>query len=410
MQTHIAFWRRRTAASAQAPETKLVWPWSARLVWAFFLVVTEVVIFEDVVRHGAEITTKHLFVQAVLIGTYYFAHMFWPQLKQRRIIPAALSLFLACVGSYMVFVLSAGRNSDVATQKALAARQHNEDRKVLEANVAKADAERTGAAKRVAEAAAHQAKADGDISAACQGGVGTLCLRARADAAAAAQRVASAEKAKEKADAAYYQLYGKLGTTKPQQVEDSDIKAIAALLATLPWVTASKADLEAWHKLGIPVGMAAFAEIALMVSASIRKRAPVTPKRSLRWAPFGRRIERTGAELAEVTEVTEVKALPAPDQGGSGGQAAELPKQSEPRAPLPTRPQGKLSKTEAEAYVVTQLALGRALHGQDALAERCGVSISTMSDWIKEWEERGLVRKAKVGKRNAIMKGARVGA
>lgn len=32
-----------------------------------------------------------------------------------------------------------------------------------------------------------------------------------------------------------------------------------------------------------------------------------------------------------------------------------------------------------------------------------------MSDWLKEWEERGLVRKTKVGKRNAILKGSEVG-
>lgn len=388
-------------------ETMQVWPWSARLVWGFFFLLTEVVIFEDVVLHGAAITTKHLFTQGLLLGTTYFAHMVWPQLKQGRIIPSALSLVLALIGGYMVFVLSAGRNSEASEQKALAARNFNQERKLLEANVAKADADRTVAAKRVAEAAAHQAKVDGEVTGACQGGVGPLCIRARSDASAAAARLAGAEKAKEKADEVYYSLYGKLSGMKAMQVEDAEIKAIAGLLAALPWVKATEAELIAWHKIGIPAGLTAFSEIALMVSAAIRKRVPITPKRSLRWPLFGRRIEREAAELAEVTEV---KALPAPDQGGSGGQAAELPQQPEPKAPVPSRPAGKLSKAEAEAYVVTQLALGRELHGQDALAEHCGVSISTMSDWLRDWEERGLVRKAKVGKRNAILKGAKVGA
>lgn len=406
MQHLLTFWRGN-ASAADAPQYKQVWPWSARLVWGFFFLITEVVIFEDVVMHGAAITTKHLFTQGLLLGTTYFAHMVWPQLKQWRIIPAALSLVLALIGGYMVFVLSAGRNSEASEQKASAARTHNQERKLLEENVAKADADRTVAAKRVAEAAAHQAKADGEVTEACRGGVGPLCLRARSDASGAAARLAGAEKAKEKADEVYYRLYGKLSGMKALQVEDAEIKAIAGLLAALPWVKASQSELIAWHKIGIPAGLTAFSEIALMVSAAIRKRVPITPKRSIRWPQFGRRIER---EAAEFTEVTEVKALPAPDQGGSGGQAAELPKQPEPKAPVPTRPAGKMGKAEAEAFVVTELALGRELHGQDALAERCGVSISTMSDWLKEWEERGLVRKTKVGKRNTIMRGAKVGA
>lgn len=397
-------WKAKTA---DAPQFKQVWPWSARLVWGFFFLITEVVIFEDVVMHGAAITTKHLFTQGLLLGTTYFAHMVWPQLKQWRLIPAGLSLVLALIGGYMVFVLSAGRNSEASEQKANAARTHNQERKLLEQNVAKADEDRTVAAKRVAEAAAHQAKVDGEVTGACQGGVGPMCLGARSAAAAASARLAGAEKAKEKADEVYYRLYGKLSGMKALQVEDAEIKAIAGLLVALPWVKASQDELVAWHKLGIPAGLTAFSEIALMVSAAIRKRVPITPKRSIRWPQFGRRIER---EAAELTEVTEVKALPAPDQGGSGGQAAELPKQPEPKAPVPTRPAGKMGKAEAEAFVVTELALGRELHGQDALAERCGVSISTMSDWLKEWEERGLVRKTKVGKRNTIMRGAKVGA
>lgn len=405
MQQSLIFWRRK--ASADAVQYTQVWPWSARFVWAFFFVITEVVVFEDVVMHGAAITTKHLFTQGLLLGTTYFAHMVWPQIKQGRVIPAALALLLACVGGYMVFVLSTGRNTEASEAKALAARTHNQERKLLEGNVAKADAERTAAATRVAEAAAHQAKVDGEVTGACQGGVGPICLGARSAASAASARLAAAEKAKATADEVYYRLYGKLDGMKAMQVEDAEIKAIAGLLATLPWVTASKADLEAWHKLGIPAGLTAFSELALLVSAAIRKRVPITPNRSLGWPRFGWRIERGSAELAEVTEV---KALPAPDQGGSGGQAAELPKQPEPKAPVPSRPAGKMSKAEAEAFVVTELALGRELHGQDALAERCGVSISTMSDWIKEWEERGLVRRTKVGKRNTLLKGAKVSA
>lgn len=353
-----------SAKHSDAAATQQVWPWSARLVWGFFFLITEVVIFEDVVMHGAAITTKHLFTQGLLLGTTYFAHMVWPQLKQWRLIPAGLSLVLALIGGYMVFVLSAGRNSEASEQKALAARNFNQERKLLEANVTKADTDRTVAAKRVAEAAAHLAKADGEVTGACQGGVGPLCIRARSDASAAAARLAGAEKAKEKADEVYYGLYGKLSGMKPMQVEDAEIKAIAGLLAALPWVKATEAELIAWHKIGIPAGLTAFSEIALMVSAAIRKRVPVTPKGSLRWPLFGRRIERNGAELAEV------KALPAPDQGGSGGQVAELPQQPEPKAPLPKRPEGKLSKAEAEAFVVTELALGRELHGQDALAKR----------------------------------------
>ena len=73
-----------------------------------------------------------------------------------------------------------------------------------------------------------------------------------------------------------------------------------------------------------------------------------------------------------------------PDRPGPGG--VKRPNGS------PDRPcGGKASKSEVERFVVTELALGRTIPSQQALTERFGRSKSTVSDWLKDWERRGVI-------------------
>jgi hypothetical protein len=51
----------------------------------------------------------------------------------------------------------------------------------------------------------------------------------------------------------------------------------------------------------------------------------------------------------------------------------------------------RFTREEAELFVVTELALGRSIPSQDALAEWCGRSKSTVSDWIRRWERSGII-------------------
>lgn len=64
----------------------------------------------------------------------------------------------------------------------------------------------------------------------------------------------------------------------------------------------------------------------------------------------------------------------------------------------PSSPKGgSLTKIEAERDLVTLLALGKAIPSQDWLTERWGVGKGTVSKWLSDWEDRGLVTRTQSG-------------
>ena len=95
-----------------------------------------------------------------------------------------------------------------------------------------------------------------------------------------------------------------------------------------------------------------------------------------------------GAELGTVRELVPVAKGPKNSDGpGSDGRTVRLP-----RRPNSVGPTGeRLSKLEAEQFVITELALGRSFPSQDTLVGLCGRPKQTISDWMKNWERRGLV-------------------
>ena len=58
---------------------------SAILVGAFFTLVTAYVLLEDVFRHGAPLTNKHVMTLVVLAGTVYFGHRLHIELRAWRL-------------------------------------------------------------------------------------------------------------------------------------------------------------------------------------------------------------------------------------------------------------------------------------------------------------------------------------
>lgn len=92
---------------------------------------------------------------------------------------------------------------------------------------------------------------------------------------------------------------------------------------------------------------------------------------------------------------TSFPAANVPDfPDGSGGGGIRRPRAG---VPGPAGVAGgvpvgkKASKSEVERFVVTELALGRTIPSQQALTERFGRSKSTVSDWLKDWERRGVI-------------------
>jgi hypothetical protein len=64
----------------------------------------------------------------------------------------------------------------------------------------------------------------------------------------------------------------------------------------------------------------------------------------------------------------------------------------------------RFTKEEAAADLVTRLALGERFGSQDELRERYGVAKSTMSDWLSDWEDNGLIpARLQSGRRKAIV-------
>lgn len=303
-----------------------VHPRSAIAAGIFFAGVTAYVLFEDVIRHGAPINTKHVMTLAVLIGTIYFGHRFWPQLRQRAI-PSALGcglLFLG--GTYMCVFMAAGRNAEAIDTKNSVARTHNDERARIEREVEIARGAREERKRAHADAENAKISADADVREQCRSGPGRLCKGALAAAEAASRSLELAAAAVTRADEHYWRTEGRLATVAPKRVENADVKAIAAVFAKVPWVTATADAIEATHLLLLPIGMALFAEIGLIVSLSMRERKEV-------W------------------------------------KAVELP-------PVPVR----------EKYDPVVKALeeaGRPLNN-DELAERLGVHKGTASKWVRE--------------------------
>ena len=80
-------------------------------------------------------------------------------------------------------------------------------------------------------------------------------------------------------------------------------------------------------------------------------------------------------------------SLPSPElfAGDIGGGLPE-PK------PLPNRPpRGGMHKDIVRQIIVSELADGHHYGSQDELAERFGRSKSTISEWLKEWEQDGII-------------------
>ena len=214
---------------------------SAIAVGGFFTLVTAYVLLEDVFRHGAPFTTKHLMTLAVLAGTVYFGHALWRELRAWRLGTAfgCVALFLA--GTATCVLMSAGRNAEVVTSKVLAANSVNTDRERTRNDRDEAKTRYLAALK------AEETE--------CSTGSGEKCQ---------AKRI-TRKLRREDYDAAEIALRKQA----PEQIANSDIRAAAELVARLPFVTASVVAVEALLQLAFPFLQSLFCEIGAVVGFAI---------------------------------------------------------------------------------------------------------------------------------------------
>lgn len=203
--------------------------------------ITAFVLLEDCFRHGAPFTNKHLMTLAVLAGTVYFGHKFWAQLLSLRFGAALGCGMLFGAGTATCVLMSAGRNAEVATTRALAADNANGTRVR-----AKLDRDEAKGRHTAALAAEEQE---------CSSGQGRKCEAKRATTVLRRNELDLAEHW--------------LASQKPEQIAHADIRAAAELLARLPYMTASVSSIEASLQLLQPFMLSLFCEIAAIVGFSM---------------------------------------------------------------------------------------------------------------------------------------------
>ena len=214
---------------------------TAILVGAFFTLVTAYVLLEDVFRHGAPFTTKHLMTLAVLAGTVYFGHRFWAEARAWRLGTSFGCAVLFLAGTGTCVLMSAGRNAEVVTNKALAANAINSGRQTAQKDRDEA---------KVRYQAALKAEEDE-----CSTGNGAKC---------SAKRITRMVRREE-----YDEAEAKLRAEPPEKIANADVRAAADLLSHLPLVTATPESVEALLLLLYPFLQSLFCEIGAICGFAI---------------------------------------------------------------------------------------------------------------------------------------------
>jgi hypothetical protein len=342
--------------------TTTVRSWSAIVAGVFFSAVTCYVLLEDVARHGAPLTTKHIMTLAVLAGTIYFGHRWWAEFAAWRLGTAfgCAALFLA--GTTTCVLMSAGRNAEVVTTKALAANS---------VNTARASAQKDRDEAKLRYQAAMQAE-----EYQCSTGNGPKC---------AANRITRMIR-REEYDAAEVTLRDQ----KPEQIANADVVAASKLVARLPFVTADAGAIEALLLLVQPFLLSLFCEVGAIVGFSMA---------------VGHK-SRDALPEAEPEPDDEVEPLPDLEPEPSSASVPSVPLAEErdgtdgtdeTERPLPA-PVSFSAKDVAERDLVAYIGQNGFIPHQDFLVARWARSKATVSRWLGEWEQRGIVYRCREGR------------
>lgn len=333
---------------------------SAIGVGVFFTAVTAYVLLEDVFRHGAPFTTKHLMTLAVLAGTVYFGHRWWTEMAAWRLGTMLGCAVLFVAGTCTCVIMSAGRNAEVVTTKTLVANAVNTDRERAQNDRDEAKASYLSALK------AEEAE--------CASGQGEKCRSKRITTTLRREDLDAAEKV--------------LRAQKPEQIANADIRAAAELIARLPYVTAKVEAIEALLQLAFPFLQSLFCEIGAVVGFSI----------GLGHA-HRRRDRPANGTVAD---------SPTPGPGTvQPSRGTVPPAEATVGVVVPfRRPASPVVAVETDvlAYVRERLEAGETLPSQAAIVERFHLPKQSVSRWMAKWETAGLIARTRDGRRNVIGK------
>jgi len=226
-----------------------------------FMGGTGYVLFEDVLRHGAEITTAHIMTALALIGTIAAGHYALPEIRAGRVLSAVALIGLFLAGTLYIVTISGARNAETAAAKAAAVSYVNDERTRLED-------ERTRQQERLD-------KARQKVEDECGDGKGPKCDGKRATVTVYELAVAGVEAKLEKLDPprevnAGYAHAGRIFAA----LTGGDAAAIAERLELLmPFAVVLISE----------IGTLVFTHMAL--AARPRRRVPVNDSRQTSFAP-----------------------------------------------------------------------------------------------------------------------------
>jgi hypothetical protein len=272
----------------------------------FFTGVTGYVLFKDVID-GAPVSTQHVLSLAAIVAALASGHMALPELKAGRVVSAAFMAVLFVAATGYVVVSSGARNAETTAAKAAVIAQANADRAMLEHDRTKATDmldEEMAAVKCLCDGAS-----DGNRK--CpKAGNGSLCRAARASVETYTNAVAGID--------------ARLSKLPATQREDAGYAHAAEVIAAVPGVSASPAEIERRLKLLMPFVVVLISELGtlafLHMGLGHRKVAAVSVKTAPASAPV------------VVTEAT------APQQPQSAFGVPELAASPELPKPSPELP------------------------------------------------------------------------
>jgi hypothetical protein len=316
------------------------------------------------VRSPADFTLNHVYILLALAVTYGAGHFMWDAYGERAfggfVRGLAFSL-LFMVGTTICVALSGGRSAEILEHKEADASHENAKRASQEAKVLSANQDRKETKDAADKAQATADKAAAGEQAECADGPGSKCRDKRVTATAAAAKATDLFKRAKQADSDYWMEVARLNDLKPAQVANAELKTFAKVLAHVRSVDEETAMASVM--LLLPYGLALLTEFGSIVFFK---------------HGFGRRkVAKATPATAGKPELPTVARQPLPETDGRGG---------------------RMTKRQAEQFLVTHLALHGSIESQDWLAAKAGVNKGTISKWMRDWVRRGLVTRAQAGR------------
>lgn len=370
-------------ATSTFPLSGLIESYPKATLAAFFFAVTNYVLFEDVLRHGAEITTDHLLSFGVLVGAVAAGHYCIPAFRSLKLLQGLGLLILFGVGTYYCVLASAVRNAEHAAKRATEVAEADAPRRSLAVKVASASAEKARTDKALTEAQGTTKALTDKQTEACADGNGPLCRGAKENVAGATERETARRTEYKAALAAYTALKAQLDAI-PVKDPNRDLKFAAKLHEYVGLIVPATvlADL-------MQVFKAVFCELATLVFAAgaFGHRRETVPHRLIDSVASGETVPPTGGTPHDRPTVSRDRPTAQIIRLGTVPSSRETMQSARDRALMLLR---------------QRLASDGAIAQSDLQALFGDVSKQTISRWCDEWENADIIARTIIGRRKTV--------